>query len=99
MHHQEVPGAASGRQGPGLRRGVQAAAQRQAANRTAHAGPAGTFHQAADHIQSSQTGSLICPSVSHDCGIGELNFHFASPAKEIKKLIGRDSDNDDTSRA
>lgn len=98
MHHQEVPGAASGRQGPGLRGGVQAAAQRQAANRTAYAGPAGTFHQA-DHIRSSQTGSLICPSVCHECGIGELNFHFASPAKEIKRLIGRDSDNDDTSRA
>lgn len=51
------------------------------------------------HIQSSQTGSLICPSECHECGIGELNFRFAGPAKELKRQIGRDSDNDDTSRA
>lgn len=63
VHHQEVPGAASGRQGPGLRGGVQAAAQRQAANRTAHAGPAGTFHRAAGQSHSVESNRKLDLSV------------------------------------
>lgn len=72
VHHQEVPGAASGRQGPGLRGGVQAAAQRQAANRTAHAGPAGTFHQATGRshsVESNRIDLSVCVSWMWNWGV------------------------------
>ena len=41
MHHQEVPDATAGQQRPGLRRRVEAAAQRKAPHRHAHLRPPG----------------------------------------------------------